>query len=194
MTDIEIASVMICGLPRQVDGRRILSGYHGVWEAVADIPHEIKAYLTDDVGNEGVSYGGLLQIADKKVLGLLDGLGLFACFRGVPEKYLKHMQVCPPKDLYLSLMKDLKLVGWDISTGNGWCTASCEGLFPINPFTGEILDKNSSFLNEYGLFGTLENCLYYCQINDEKIPQDSPWYPVAVYVDSASEKRLSELS
>ncbi|MFA5982406.1 MAG: hypothetical protein WC782_00140 [Methylococcaceae bacterium] len=191
MTNIIIASVMVCNLPKFLDGRLVLSGYHGVWEAVEKLPDDILSYFTDDVGNKPVSYGGLLQIIDTQVLEILNDKGFFVCFRGIHEKYLEHVQAYPPKEIYQNLANGLKLLGWDISTGNGWCTASCEGIFPINPFTGEVLDENISQLNEYSLFNDLDNCLNYCHINNEKIPENSPWYPVAIYVDQFSYKRLS---
>ncbi len=190
MTRIIVASVMICGLPKHFGGRLILSGYHGVWEAVEELPTDIKQYFTDDVGNKSVSYGGLLQITNTKVLNMLPQWGLFACFRGIQEDYLKQVQAYPPKETYEHLINDLMLMGWDISTGNGWSSASCEGIFPINPFTGEATDENIVQLNRYGLFDSWENCLNYCHINNEKIPEYLPWYPVAVYVDQCSYKRL----
>ncbi|MDX1915790.1 MAG: hypothetical protein SFU55_09425 [Methylophilus sp.] len=191
MNNIEIASLMVCGLPRHFGERLILSCYHGVWESVKYLPSEIKTYFTDDVGNEDVSYGGLLQITNTKAFELLNKLGLYTCFRGVAKEYINQVNVFPPKEFYQTLISELKFVGWDIATGNGWCTASAEGVFPINPFTGDILDDNISQLNEYGLFYSLNDCEKYCQVNNEKIPEDSPWYPVAVYVDSCSYQRLS---
>lgn len=185
-----LASVMICELPKYFNGRLILSGYHGVWEAVKEIPAEIRPYLTDDVGNKEVSYGGLLQIIDTKALMHLDEWGLFACFRGVHEEFFELVQTSPPYEVYANLINDLKLVGWDISTSNGWCSASCEGIFPINPFTGEAVDQNLSEINQYGLFESLEDCLNYCRINNEKISENAPWYPVAVYLDMSSYIRL----
>lgn len=182
---------MVCGIPRYFDDRLILSCYHGVWEPVKCLPSEIKAYFTDDVGNGDVSYGGLLQITDTKVFESLNKLGLYACFRGIAKEYINHVNVFPPYEFYQNLISELKFMGWDIATGNGWCTASVEGVFPINPFTGDVLDGNISQLNEYGLFYSLEHCKKYCQVNNEKISEDSPWYPVAVYVDLYSYNRLS---
>lgn len=185
-----LASVMVCGLPKYFGGRLILSGYHGVWEATEKLPDDIKSYFTDDVGNKDVSYGGLLQMVHKKAFDKISNLELFVCFRGVHEEYLELVQTRPPKEFYESLKDELVLIGWDISTGNGWCSASSEGLYPLDPFTGEILDENIKQLNEYGLFGALENCLEYCRLNNEEIPDNSPWYPVAIYIDKESSKRL----
>lgn len=193
MANIEIASLMVCGLPKHFDGRLILSCYHGVWEAVPCLPREIQVYFTDDVGNENASYGGLLQIIEAKVFEILETYGMYTCFRAVAKEYMSHVNVDPPKKFYQSLISELKFMGWDIATGNGWCTASVEGIFPINPFTGDVLDGNISQLNEYGLFDCLENCSDYCQLNNEKIPENSPWYPVAVYTDHNSYTRLNKM-
>ena len=193
MTNIEIASLMICGLPRHFNGRLILSCYDGVWEAVPCLPSEIQAYFTDDVGNKNVSYGGFLQVTDVKVFELLEKFELYACFRGVAKEYINQISVVPPTELYQKLISELKFMGWDIAISNGWCTASVEGIFPINPFTGDVLDGNISQLNEYGLFDSLEHCSNYCQLNNQRVPEDSPWYPVAVYVDYNSHARLSKI-
>ena len=128
-----------------------------------------------------------------KVFELLEKFGLYACFRGVAKEYINHVNVAPPTEFYLSLISELKFMGWDIAISNGWCTASVEGIFPINPFTGDVLDGNISQLNEYGLFDSLEHCSNYCQLNTQRVPEDSPWYPVAVYVDYNSHARLSKI-
>lgn len=194
MNNVEIASLMICGLPKCLDGRLILSCYHGVWEAVTCLPKEIKPYFTNDVGEADVTYGGLLQLVDIKVFDLLEKFDLYACFRGIEKQYINHVNVAPPTRLYQNLISKLDFMGWDIAMGNGWCTASVEGFFPINPFTGEILDENISLLNRFGLFETWEHCMNYCQINNQRLPNESPWYPVAVYLDRYSHSRLIQLN
>lgn len=182
---------MICGLPKFFDGRLVLSCYHGVWEAVRELPVDIRNSFTNDVGDETVSYGGLLQLRESSVLKKLREKNLFACFRAVSEDLLAYVQTCPPRKLYSHIENSLKMVGWDIATGNGWCTASVEGIFPINPLNGEVLDKEKiSLLNDYGLFHSRDDCLDYCKLNNENSSADAYWYPVAVYVDQDSFVRL----
>ncbi len=193
MEDIVIVSAMICYPPKYLKGRFILSAYQGVWEAVKELPSEVKPYVTDDVGNNKVEYGGLLQFTDVAAFAVLSKMNLFACFRGVLTGYIDYVQAYPPANTYQNWKRNLKFMGWDISTSNGWASASCEGIFPINPFTGENTGANSSQLNEYALFDTLDECMNYCHINDKKIPESVPWYPVAVYVDEGSNSRLQIL-
>lgn len=192
MRDIVIVSAMICGPPRCFDHRLILSAYHGVWEAVNHLPKDIRPYVTDDVGNIKVEYGGLLQIRSAEIFEILKRHELYSCFRGVHVDYSKYIQAYPPDGIYENLEKDLTFVGWDIATSNGWSSASCEGMFPINPFTGEILDENIDQLNSYALFEELDSCLNYCRLNNNKLPENAPWYPVAVNLDNGSFNRLQK--
>ena len=189
---LNIASMMICSMPKYLNGMLLLSCSDSVWNPVDVLPDDIRPYVTDELGNQDIQYGGFLQLIDPKGLDLLSSKGLFACFRCITDQYLEHVGTCPPKDVYQSLIKNLKFMGWDIATGNGWLSASSHGSFPINPFTGIAVDSNNSKINEYGLFSSLDDCLKYCQINDTQIPEHAPWFPVAIYVDESSYIRLNK--
>lgn len=193
IADIAIASMMVCSQPKQTQSRLILSGYDGVWEAIEKLPDDLKPYFTDDIGNKDVEYGGFLQLVDVNVLELINNQGLFACFRGIQKQFLEHVNAYPPEGIYTNLVNKLKFMGWDISTGNGWRSASCDGYFPLDPFTGEARDENISQLNKYSLFSLDKHCLEYCEINNKELPDYSPWYPVAIYVDKNSYNRLNSI-
>jgi hypothetical protein len=189
-----IASVMLCKEPKIVRGRKILSGCDSIWSPAEEIPYELEEYLTDELGNKHVSYGGFLQVIDLKILDLLGKFGLFTCFRCIQEKYLDHVQTCPTTQFYKSLLKNLVFVGWDICSGNGWLSASCHGCYPFNPFTGNAINDDYKIINGYGLFANLNDCQKYCKINNESILEHSPWFPVAIYVDHGSYLRINELT
>ncbi len=188
-----VASMMICEAPKLLNKKLVLSCCDSVWKPVESLPDEIEPYFTDELGNKMVDYGGFVQIISLNVLKLLNKRGLFACFRCITEGYFKHIQANPPKEIYQNLFCDLKPVGWDIATGNGWLSASCHGRFPIDPFTGYETDQNADQINKYGLFSRLEDCLIYCQINNAEIPEHAPWYPVSIYVDKGSYARLKKI-
>jgi hypothetical protein len=184
-----IASAMLCRQPRFLGGRLILSGYDGVWNAVDDIPPHLQPYLTNDVGKGEGNYGGLVQITSRKLFNLLPELGLFACFRSVDKALVDELNVRPPTEFYCEIESELQLVGWDIFTGNGWRSASTDGCFPLDPFTGEILGDHVP--NEFGLIRTEIECTDLCAMNNKMVPSWAPWNPVAVYLDRTSYERLS---
>ncbi|NVN90287.1 MAG: hypothetical protein HXX11_06745 [Desulfuromonadales bacterium] len=186
-----IASMMVCGTPNLLKNRLILSCSDSVWSPIQTLPVELKRYFTDELGNSAVNYGGFVQMVDVHALGLLAEHGLFACFRCITENYLEQVQVYPPKAVYQKLIDDLIPMGWDISTGNGWLSASCHGCFPIDPYTGDEIDQHADKINKFGLFFTLDDCLTYCQTNNSLIPEHAPWFPVGIYVDKSSYARLS---
>lgn len=194
MDDFEIASMMVCGRPSYINGRHILSASDAVWEPVKSLPDDLRDLFTDDLGNRNVRYPGFLQILDLCVLDNLDDRDLFACFRAVQRKIVGHVSAFPPVDLYRPLMKRLKLAGWDVCTGNGWRSASCDGFFPIDPFDGHAVDDHAYEINEFGLFRELSHSLEYCSKNDEGGPEDSPWYPVGVYITARSYARLKKVA
>ncbi len=185
-----IASMMICGRPNYLNQRLMISCCDAVWEPIEHLNGKTKQFFTDELGNSTVNYGGFLQMVDRKALFSISEQGLFSCFRCISEDRLQHVQVNTPKLLYRDLIGDLKPMGWDIATGNGWLSASCHGLFPINPFTGKEVDSNADLINEYGLFDSLDNCLVYCKKNNSQIPEHAPWFPVAIHVDKSSYSRL----
>jgi hypothetical protein len=193
INELIIASVMICMTPRYIRSRLILSCCDSVWTPVQTLPAEISEYFVDELGNPSINYGGFLQIINPSVLDLLPEKELFACFRCITKEYIEHVQVNPPKAIYSRLIDSLIFVGWDISTGNGWLSASCHGSFPINPYTGEELDQNVNKLNEFALFSDSNDCLLCCQTNNSLIPEHAPWFPVAVFVDPGSYARLKAI-
>lgn len=185
-----IASMMICGLPTYLNNRLILSSCDSVWIPVENLSLDIKQYLTDELGNSNVDYGGFVQMIDPYVLQLIAKQNLFACFRVIENRHMRCVDAYPPRALYQDLIQELKIVGWDIATGNGWLSASCHGRFPIDPFTGKTLDKNHYKINKFGLFDSIDDCEIYCRINNEEILEHSPWLPVAIYVDKSTFNRL----
>lgn len=190
MDKIYLMSMMVCAKPRRVNNRFILSAYDGVWDALDELPEDIKPYLTDDLGNEVRSYGGFLQIIDQGALDVVNRDGLYACFRGVHAQFREIVDAVPPTDLYEKLISSLIFMGWDICSGNGWRSASTDGYYPINTLTGLDEDENAHQVNEFGLFQELDHCLEYCKLNNHKVAKFSPWYPVAVYLDKFSYTRL----
>jgi hypothetical protein len=190
--DMYIASVMLCPEPKTLSGRLMLSGCDSVWEPVRYVPDDLKPYFSDELGNARVEYGGFLFTNDSRVIPLLEKNNLFACFRGVYQKYLEHID-CPLGIQLSHFGIPLKLMGWDIANGNGWVSASCEGYYPIDPFDGSALNGNTSQINQYGLFESEKDCLKYCELNDANVSEHAPWYPVAIFVDHNSYKRLKML-
>jgi hypothetical protein len=90
--DVHIASMMICGVPTRVGNRLLLSASDSAWEAIRNLPPEIAALLTDELGNPEPSYGGFVQIADARVLALVEAHSYFSCFRAVHARYVDHVQ------------------------------------------------------------------------------------------------------
>jgi hypothetical protein len=191
MTDFHLASMMICEMPRLVNNRWMVSACESVWEPLQFVPSMVGSSFTDEVDNIMPTYGGAVQLSDPSALDILDDAGLFACFRGVEQHLLSHVQTVPPSDLYRAISGQLRLVGWDVCTGNGWRSASCSGFFPIHPFTGEVLSADFRQINAYALFGELEACRACCAANDALASDDAPWFPVAVYLTRRALARLS---
>lgn len=68
---IVIASMMICRIPNFLKGRLYLSACDSVWSPVECVDKFFNRYLTDEIGNTNVEYGGFLQMIDKTLLDLL---------------------------------------------------------------------------------------------------------------------------
>jgi hypothetical protein len=188
---LTIASAMICQRPRKLCGRLILSAYDGVWDAIREIPASLRPYVTDDLGNRDVVYGGFLQIIDGAIFPRLEALGLFACFRLVDAHLIDALKV-EPLESYAQLRPALKSIGWDIFTGTGWMSAATDGLFPIDTDSGCINDL--AVVNRFGLIDSEEECRALCEVNNREFPSWAPWNPVAVSLDSSSYTRLSVLT
>lgn len=191
MDDTIVASLMVCVAPRKLGGRLVLSCYDGVWEAVEQLPEELRSRFTDDLGNTYPQYGGFLQLVDLTVLTELSKYGLYSCFRCVSPEWVKYTDSYPPHSIYASIKNTLCFVGWDVATGNGWRSASTDGCFPIDPFSGEIDEQDK--INQFGLIRDASDCIFYCKESDITVPDYAPWFPVAVYVDSESYQRLTNL-
>jgi hypothetical protein len=135
------------------------------------------------------SYAGFLQVTDEGALNILDELGLFACFRAVEVFRLPKIHAVPPSLLYTGLRANLMLVGWDVCSGNGWLSASSHGIFPINPFTGEVIDVDAK-INCFGLFDDADDAERCCAANNLGLSSHAPWYPVGVLLTAKSYERL----
>jgi hypothetical protein len=162
MEHIYIASMMLCTAPRIVAGRLILSGCDSVWEPTQFVPQNIKNQFTDDLGNEEFEYGGFLFPRAAHSMEQIAEHGLFACFRGIEREYLEAIN-CP-----LAVRRDvfeigLHHMGWDIANGNGWLSAACAGVVPLNPFDGLANSEDVRQINRYGLFENYEDCVRYCR-------------------------------
>lgn len=197
--NIRIVSMMLCNIPKFVKGRIYLSASDCIWDPVEHVDKSIHTYFTDEygspIGDENLDYGGFLQIIDTSTLKIIADRGLFACFRGIERNILdsiKFIPNYPPNSIYEKISHHLVFMGWDICQGNGWVSASCEGIYPVDPLTGEDLDENAGQINRFGLFDQLYNCRAYCEMNNMEIPEHSPWYLVAVYVDDSSYDRLQK--
>lgn len=191
MNQYQIASMMLCDFPKYLNDRYIISAYDGVWEPISNLPKDLEIYFTDELGNLRFDNCGALQLINELGLKELNSRNIFSCFRAVDLAFIDHVQVWYPKKIYEKLENDIVHVGWDICTGNGWRTASCDGYFPIDPFSGKDLDENSKVINKFGLFGDFDNVKKYCEINNSKIPKYYPWYPVSVYIDKYSFNMLN---
>lgn len=167
-----------------------MSAYDGVWDPVETLPGELRPLLSDDVGNKPPSYAGSLQLTDARALDIIEELGMFACFRGIQREMLSHVDAYPNTEIYQEIYSQLELVGWDVCTGNGWRSASCDGDFPIDPFDGTMEDIDAVNVTRFGLINTLGLAKEYCDRNDRIAPEDCPWYPVAVLVSTSSLSRL----
>lgn len=193
MTGYSIASMMICGDPKYTGGRHWLSASNSIWECVTEIPPTWQNLLTDDLGNPFPSHYDGLQMLDPHLLGLIDSAGLFACFRSVrlPNAALEGLN--PDPKVYQAIERELFHVGWDICSGNGWLSASCHGIFPVNPFTGEVINKGDLLINRFGLIDEYAHCEIYCELNNTAIAEHAPWFPVRVYISKIGAERLRTL-
>lgn len=182
MSQYPIVSMMLCESPRFVAERFWLSASSSVWEPIAAAPESWRNLITDEIGNSNPDSYESLQLKDRSLLNLIDRAGVFACFRSVNMHNVIQIDVVPDEKVYHEIAGELCFIGWDICTGNGWLTASCHGIFPINPFTGSEIDSNASMINLFGLFEGISDCVEYCRLNNLGIPEHSPWFPVGVSV------------
>jgi hypothetical protein len=146
-----VASMMLCQPPKRMHGRLMLSCSDAVWEPVHEIPDELKALLTDELGNPCPDYGGFLFTRDPAAMLKIEAAHLLACFRVVHQDALSQVD-CPLAVNLSDFEIPLVLMGWDIATGNGWVSASFEGVYPIGPFDGSALTPDAMRINSYGLF------------------------------------------
>jgi hypothetical protein len=187
-----IVSMMLCNRPRSVGGRFWISASDSVWEPAAEVPEGFRRFLTDEIGNPEPNYFGSLQMIDSGLLLLLQSSEIFSCFRSVARNDLESINVVPNDEVYHQIENELKFIGWDICTGNGWLAASCHGIFPIDPFSGLEIDSNASMINQFGLFADYNNCLVYIDLNNQKIPEHAPWFPVGVFLTDKGFRRLTD--
>lgn len=191
INDHRIVSMMLCTSPVVIGGRAVISASDSVWQPIEKIPGGLEG-LCDDAGNDNPSYAGTVFISSQKTFIEIRKAGLMICMRGVRAEDI-HLTDCPLSISVTDLMPAPILMGWDVVRGNGWVSASCDGIYPIN-HTGELRNgENESTLNCYSLFDDLDTCLACCKLNNEEICQWAPWYPVAVYCDSETKRLIDEL-
>ena len=152
--DVLIAFVMICQVPRALGDRILLSASDAVWEPVVLLPSDIRARVTDDLGNPSPTYGGFLQLLDLSVLKEIESRNLFVCFRAVHQTFAHLVLTVPDVVLYPELRDELIHLGWDVCIGNGWVSASTEGYFPMDAISGKM-EANEGLLNRWALFDSL---------------------------------------
>jgi len=190
MQEWAIVSAMLCNRPRFVGGRYWLSASNAVWEPVDRVSDDLLSMLTDELGNVNPRHYDALQLTDPKALGLMETDGLYTCYRMIESARIDFVGLVPSERVYEAIQSSLEFVGWDICSGNGWLSASCHGIYPIDPFTGVLIDENAKMINEFGLFRELRNCLRYCKANDQKIADHAPWFPVGVLVSKDNLRRI----
>lgn len=190
---VRIASGMICKEPRLVAGRAALSAYDGVWEAVESVPELIRPFLTDDLGRDGVVYGGFLQFMDVRAIRLACDLGLYCCFRMVEDELISALEVSPPVDFYESIERSLSFVGFDICNGNGWRSASTNGIFPRHSAESGVDQIDGIFPNQFGLIEDAEDCERLIMMNNELASIWAPWHKVSVLVDDCSKRKIDKI-
>ncbi|MCY7281103.1 MAG: hypothetical protein LH610_09465 [Sphingomonas bacterium] len=159
---------------------------------MVSLPSEIRALVTDDLGNPSPTYAGSLQLSDRSVFEEVESRNLFVCFRAAHQTYADHVQTVPNAALYSELRDELIHLGWDVCVGDGWVSASLEGYFPMDAINGKM-EADEALLNRWGLFASLEDALECCTQNNEQT-SDYPWYPVAIAVDESSYRRLATLT
>jgi hypothetical protein len=193
MTSLRIASMMVCGAPKCVGGRFLLSADYCVWEPVLSLPEGIANLFTDEIGNDHPATFGNLQMKTPNALKLLDKEGYFGCFRSVAPQLIEHVGVVPATKVYEDVWENLEMVGWDLCSSNNWSSASIHGSYPVNIRTGDIADKDRNLINSFSLFKNLEDCERQCALNDAETPDHSPWYPVAVHISVTTKLKLLKL-
>ena len=187
---MRLVSMMLCSAPAIRQGRLILSACDSVWEPIVRLPASLRRLVTDELGNPNPEYGGFLFPRGAEIFSVLHDHQLFACVRGVRKEVLKLTDSPLAADTR-SFPTELKLVGWDVVTGNGWVSAALEGLYPIDPVDGSTKEVIGPAANKFGLLHSEKDSRAYCALNDRAVPDRAPWYPVAVYLDVDSFSRLS---
>lgn len=191
MQNFQIASMMVCEMPKSKNGQYVISAYDGVWEPIERVPSDLEAYFTDEVGNNEVTYPGALQMVNATALDKLDDMDLYACFRSVEEHRLPSLSVSPPLEEYKMLSNKLTLLGWDVCSGNGWLSASAHGCYPFDAFSGSIANTDYPPVNKYSLLNNMKDSQFLCLENNRELTEHAPWYPVGVYISNRSLLRLS---
>lgn len=170
----------------------MLSASDAVWDAVDVLPDSLKEYLTDDLGNEKPSYGGFLFPKNMTAIDVVNSMGYYSAFRGVAQSDVIYTD-CTNAMPVEAIGRGLIFVGWDVVSGNGWVSASCRGVFPINPFDGNCRENGMNDVNPYGLIDDYEKCTAYAKSNNFINAGHAPWYPVSIFIDSTTLARLNSL-
>lgn len=181
---------MICGMPRRQGAVQVLSACDSVWEPIRELPAPLKDVLTDDLGNRGVEYGGFVFIEDTRLVERISEAGWFTCVRALRWKDLDKLDTPLAKSV-VEFGDLLVHIGWDIVHGNGWVSASCDGIFPLDVCSLTSSLMPSEVANQFGLLSSEATAVAYCEINNKDVARLAPWYPVAVHVDRFSLRRLS---
>lgn len=192
MDGLVAVSMMICGNPRVAGSLVILSACDSVWGAVDEVPMSLRRYISDDLGNAEVVYGGFIYIHDARAFDELRQLGLYACIRAVDQEGARILEA-PITQPLGELNASLVHVGWDVAHGNGWLSASCDGIYPLDVFSTSDLSPVDRRINRFGLFEDAEDARRCCDQNNKEVTTMAPWYPVAVLVDQSSLARIETL-
>lgn len=190
-TDCHIVSMMLCEQPVIVNNRAVISASDSVWNPIVVLPTGLDG-VTDDLGNNHPNYAGTIFFSNRNAIDQIQKRNIMLCMRCVRDQDIP-LTDCPLSLSIADFFPKPYLMGWDIVRGNGWVSASCDGYFPIDSTGKPRQEENIKKLNRYSLFDNLEDCLEYCELNNKKIPEWAPWYPVAIYCDPHTKSTIDAL-
>lgn len=190
MKNYVFASMMVCDEPTVLKNRYMLSAYPGVWQPALSIDEELRTHFTDEIGNDDPHDFGAVQPKAPSAFYHVEKSCLHSCLRFVRKSQLSLTDTVPPTWLREAEEYGFVFAGWDVCCGNGWMSASCENAFPIDPFTGNIIDGKNNIVNAFGLIENIEDCMDFCQINNSSASESGPWYSVGVYITVKFMERL----
>lgn len=198
---LTIFDTSICPKPK-IMGQRVLL-CDEMWQAIdwqsVELLLPVKHYLEHLVYTQSnqtlddIIDGSYLNILDDKVYAYLSEIGLFAKFRATFYNNLSDFDKTLAKEIKTDI-NDLIILGWEVVDNCG-CSASYEGIYPLNSYFDYFYINNSNYyniiINKFGLFDNLEYAQVYCQLNNKHNQDNAPWIPVAILTDKLSKEKIS---